>query len=176
MNPNKLQQNTNRKYTPNPGLKIWKLCPNTKEKLELYSNSVEAGGNVGTNPRNIREAAREKNKSRGFYWEFDTIIDFENEKWEIISRNGVDINISTHGRIKDKNQRLRIGGTKHGYITKHCNGKTYLVHILVAETFISNPNKLPIVNHKDLNKTNNNITNLEWVTHSENSKHYFKNV
>lgn len=42
------------------------------------------------------------------------------------------------------------------------------VHRLVAETFIENPSDLPEVDHKDRNKSNNEVTNLRWVTHKEN--------
>lgn len=45
------------------------------------------------------------------------------------------------------------------------------VHRLIAENFIPNPHNLPMVNHKDGNKWNNNISNLEWVTASENAQH-----
>lgn len=45
------------------------------------------------------------------------------------------------------------------------------VHRLIAKQFIPNPTNRPCVNHIDGNKSNNNVTNLEWVTHSENQIH-----
>ena len=52
--------------------------------------------------------------------------------------------------------------------------KRTLVHILVAKTFIPNPKNLPEVNHKDGNKSNNCVENLEWVTSSQNKFHAIK--
>ena len=49
--------------------------------------------------------------------------------------------------------------------------KRYLVHRLVAEAFVPNPNKLSEVNHIDENTKNNNACNLEWVTHKQNMNH-----
>ena len=63
-------------------------------------------------------------------------------------------------------------GYKLVYLNKNRKRKNYYVHRLVAETFIPNPRQLPEVNHKDLNKANNKISNLEWITELDNKRHY----
>lgn len=67
--------------------------------------------------------------------------------------------------------------TTRGYkrVTLSKNGKTkrYLVHRLVATVFLPNTLNKKYVNHKDGNKINNNVLNLEWVTASENEKHSY---
>lgn len=60
---------------------------------------------------------------------------------------------------------------KGGYKYVKIKTKEYLTHRLIATAFIDNPNNKPEVNHIDGNKDNNNVSNLEWVTHSENVKH-----
>ena len=53
--------------------------------------------------------------------------------------------------------------------------KIFRIHKAVAETFISNPENKQEVNHKDGDKSNNNVSNLEWVTASENIQHAYQN-
>ena len=64
--------------------------------------------------------------------------------------------------------RIRTNGYMQVHLTKNGIAKKYQVHRLVAEAFIPNPNNLPIVNHKDENKINNCVWNLEWCTYSYN--------
>ena len=64
----------------------------------------------------------------------------------------------------------RISLCKNGKI------KYYAIHRLVAEAFISNHNNLPCVNHKDCNKQNNNVDNLEWCTYSYNNMYKNHNL
>ncbi len=85
----------------------------------------------------------------------------------------IDINGNIQN-IKNLNY-LKTPITQGGYKRVYLLGKNEYVHRLVAETFIHNHENKPFVNHKDGNKINNNIDNLEWVNQSENTIHAIKN-
>ena len=69
----------------------------------------------------------------------------------------------THGNYREKILKPR---NSHEYLSvvlcKNSKSKTYTIHRLVAMHFIENPNNYPEVNHKDENKQNNRVENLEW--------------
>lgn len=83
-----------------------------------------------------------------------------------IKRQGTD---SRELRTERKNDYNRV--TLRKGREKHC----FLVHRLVAQHFIDNPENLPCVNHKDGNKRNNSAENLEWCSYHENMTHAIKN-
>lgn len=82
--------------------------------------------------------------------------------------NGDVLNISTNKILKGS---IGENGYKYYRLSKDNNKTMFYAHRLVAEYFLENPNLLQVVNHKDGNKLNNQLSNLEWVSYSENAKH-----
>ena len=84
--------------------------------------------------------------------------------------------ISNFGEIYSiKNNMILKPVLKNGYsyvsLNKNGKCKTFRVHKLVAMAFIPNPNDLPCINHKDENKLNNRVDNLEWCTYKYNNNY-----
>ena len=71
---------------------------------------------------------------------------------------------------------LKINNTGYAWVELSKNGKRkqFLVHRLVAMGFLDNPNNYPVINHKDENRLNNSVDNLEWCTLSYNTKYSIK--
>ncbi len=106
------------------------------------------------------------------------------EKWKHI-KNHEDYQISNLGRVRSLPKKYRKTLTiikpminNKGYyrvtLWKNAKYKRFSIHRLVAIHFIPNPKKLPEVNHKNNNPSNNKKFNLEWCTHSQNMLHAFK--
>lgn len=91
----------------------------------------------------------------------------------------IGVSRSKDERYKHKQWILKQYEDKNGYmyvtLQKDKKRKTIKVHRLVAEHFIPNPNNYPCVNHIDSNRKNNDVFNLEWVTHKQNMEHAVKN-
>ena len=106
------------------------------------------------------------------------------EKWKLIKDYKGLYKVSSLGRIKSLSRKTTNGGilkqNKSRFYLSVCLSKegylrTFSVHRLVAKHFIPNPKDKPYVNHKDGNKFNNKVENLEWTTPSENKIHAVKN-
>lgn len=103
----------------------------------------------------------------------------EIEVWKTVE-GFPDYQISNLGRVRSgirKKGLLNQSRTSRGYkkVSLWRNGamKTGLIHRLVASAFLPNPNDLTDVNHKDGNKQNNCVDNLEWSSRSTNQKHAY---
>lgn len=121
--------------------------------------------------------------------EIEQSVDHSNlldlELWRVIPDTKGEYMISSFGRVKSI--KIRKNGLKERLISSN-TGNVYklatltidgkeiykTIHRLVAKSFIPNPENKPYVNHKDGNKKNNHVSNLEWVTPSENNLHSVK--
>lgn len=97
-----------------------------------------------------------KIKSLNKYWKVNNYNNIINKKEKIIKQN------------LDHKNYLFV------HLWKNGKSKNFKVHRLVAQTFIPNPENKLTVNHKDGNKSNNSVENLEWCTQSENVIHAYK--
>lgn len=101
-------------------------------------------------------------------------------EWKKIPGFGDKYSVSNDGSIKnDCTGKILKNKVMHdGYLRVHLSNQNhaayFMVHRLVAEAFIPNPDNLPVVNHIDGNKSNPSVNNLEWVTFSDNSKHAYR--
>lgn len=97
------------------------------------------------------------------------ILNYENYE---IDENGNVYNVCSKKFLKGS---IGENGYRYYRLSKNNHKKMFYAHRLVAEYFLLNPDNLPVVNHKDGNKLNNNVNNLEWVSYSDNTKHWHKN-
>jgi hypothetical protein len=90
----------------------------------------------------------------------------------LIYENGDLVNLKTNKKLKSFDNG--VGYLRVGIYVGNNKHKPVYIHRLLAQSFIPNPNNKIEVNHIDGNTKNNNISNLEWVTKSENQLHAYK--
>ena len=106
--------------------------------------------------------------------------------WKTLIYNGKtydNFEVSTDGQLRNVKTgtvyKQAVGGKKYLQVVVSLGSrnkkKAFKIHKAVAETFIPNPENKPVVNHKNGNKNKNDVSNLEWVTSSENTQHAYQN-
>lgn len=129
------------------------------------------------------QVINDKKDSSLLKYDYGTI---EGETWKPIL-GYEDYDVSNKGRVRSYSKQykayylkqawnsadgyVRISLTKNDATRK---SKTLLLHRIVAQTFLPHDTSLTVVNHKDGDKHNNTVDNLEWVTPSENNVHYYR--
>ena len=105
----------------------------------------------------------------------------DKEIWKDIPNYEGHYQASNLGRIRSIKKETKIlkeinrnDGYKYVNLSKNGKSKPIKVHKIIAKTFLSNPQNFPVINHKDGNKINNSIDNLEFCTQSHNLKEAYK--
>lgn len=102
-------------------------------------------------------------------------------EWKTVAEyDKYEVNIFGEIRHKKRKHILtpRKNSSGYGYVAFNINGqrKNFAIHRIVANAFISNPNGYTEINHKDYNRLNNCVDNLEWVSSSQNKQHAYLKV
>lgn len=150
--------------------------------IKTWDKAIDAETELKIDRRNILDVLKGRHKtSRGFIWKYNIVdTSIKNEIWKdcLLGNDYDKVLTSNLGRIKVKDNNPNYGTLrKNGYCdvkvfnNKENKYKTFRVHRLVCLTFLENPENKPFVNHKDENRSNNKLENLEWMTNKENVNH-----
>jgi hypothetical protein len=144
--------------------------------IKTFSSVREASTQLNIPERNIYKCCSpdtQRHTTRGFAWKYHTEtvrdnLQDNNQTKDIL--NFPNYEITDDGRVISKRYKkyvkpsLNADGYLHLTLTNINKIQKFFVHDLVAAAYLENLNNKKIVNHKDSNKTNNNIANLEWRT------------
>ena len=145
--------------------------------IKIWDKVVDASLALNINEHNISDACRGIYQTAGgFIWRYYIEI-YLDEKWKPLTLSGLNtIYVSSCGRIMTSKGNITYGSDRGGYLcvhlTKNNKGVHLLVHRAVLEAFVGLSNLQ--VNHKDGDKKNNRLENLEYVTNQENIRHAVK--
>lgn len=158
--------------------RICTICKEVKSHSEFYRRRNYSGVLVPQSICKLCCSGKRKCLTRTNI-KFDKIPDIDGEIWKEFTDKHISYRVSNFGRIispaivgyRHNEIILKPSVSKKGYLMAHFVSGLKSIHRLVAKSFIPNPKNLPDVNHKDGNKKNNCVSNLEWCTNSENQLH-----
>jgi hypothetical protein len=147
-------------------------------EIKIFNKVTDCATFIGYGNGMISNTCNGKRVDKLYDMKYETnersIIDDKNTIWKEYPECKKYL-VSNTGEIKNKKTgRLMMGSKQNGYrfvnmfIDKSTPKINRLIHRMVAQTFLDNPENKPVVNHKDTNILNNHVNNLEWVTHKEN--------
>ena len=174
------QQNKNR-TNGQGGFKrrVQQICPETNKVLRTFKSAANAGRHMGNKScTSITLVCQKKSKTAyGFKWAYVSDRECPNERWKPIPQHPT-YQFSTYGRLKNKrgviNDYVNCSRTTV-YPIICIQQKRYYRHTLLGDLFIGKPSEEHVYNHKDGNKWNCHIDNLEACTRSENIIHAHEN-
>lgn len=163
-------------------IKVSQYSKDKKTLIETFNSIKEAMEKTGCSDSKISMVCKGKrNHTGGYFWKY-TDFDYE----DIENPDGKQIDdypnyiITKEGKIYSKSHKKYMSSRENSgyqYVTLYNNsgkGKDFSIHYLVATLYISNTNNFPMINHKNHNRSDNIVENLEWVSYSENMVHFGK--
>ena len=161
------------------GRMIEKLNDN-KNVIKTYNSIQEAAKKNNLTSDRIKLDCKKGTNKTGFYWRYaQNNNSLEGEEWKTIV-DYPNYQISSMGRIKNNKSDIMRPSITNGYyglnLFKDGLSSRHSIHVLVAKAFLPNthPENLDMVNHKNGNKLDNNLSNLEWYNNSLNIIHAYE--
>ena len=147
-------------------------------EVKVFDKVTDCATYLGYKPSKVSNTCNDRRIDKLYDMKYETdersIVEDENTIWNEYPECDKYL-VSNTGEIKNKKtNRLMMGSKQNGYrfvnlyIDKSTPKMNRLIHRMVAQTFLDNPENKPVVNHKDTNILNNHVDNLEWVTYKEN--------
>ena len=152
--------------------------------LEVYDSLKAAKEKTGIDDGGIAKVCKgQRQHAGGFKWKYFEIQENENiDDLDIPSMKSIDgfpnYLVAKEGKAYSKRYKKYLkhktnnDGYQMVYLQENGKQKEFSIHRLVATAFIPNPENKGYVNHKNGNKLDNHVNNLEWTTNSENVQHY----